>query len=117
MLSINPSYQTQEVTYDSCPCHNAASISSNDSSCQNWGSSTPIPEKWAKNVPLYHGDSVLGIFGDTNFRFSKDPLECSKCPTHCNTMTALFYKPARQYVHPTYGFQYKGRDNYYRKPY
>ena len=115
MLSINPSYQTREVTYDSCPCNNNT-INPNNLSCSNWGSST-YSEKWTKNVPLFNGDSVLGIFGDTNFRFSKDPLECERCPTNCNTMTALFYKPARQYTHPTYGFQYKGRDNYYRVPY
>ena len=127
MLTINPSYQTDEVTYGSCPCNDSNLIApptrTNDQQkppCQNWGSSTQpttLGRFWTRNVPLYHGDSVLGTFGVNNTRFSRQPLECVNCEKNCSTMSALFYKPVRQYTHPTYGFQYMGKDNYYRKPY
>ena len=124
MLTINPSYQTREVTYGSCPCNDSNLITPGrpnetpNPPCANWGAGTPNPEKWAHNVPLYHGDSVLGVFGDTNFRFSRQPLTCPTCDDcQNNTVTPLFYKSARSYAHPTYAFQYKGKDNYYRRPY
>jgi hypothetical protein len=104
-LTVNPSYITNEVTYESCPYDSATS-----------GSTL----KWTKNVPRYHGDSVLGIYGADYERFGQSTpsptcFQCDACEN--NTTTPLFYRPARQYTYPTYGLAYIGKDNYYRVPY
>jgi hypothetical protein len=105
-LSINPSYQTSEVTYDSCPCGSAAS------------DTTQEALEWTKNYPKVQGNSVLGTYGATNYRFEHPPLTCNTC-TECesNAVSTLFYRPARPVLNPTYGFVYKGKDELYRVPY
>lgn len=102
-LSFNPSYVTKEVTYGSCPC-------GSETSC-----TTREAQEWTKTYPLVHGDSVLGIYGATNQRFNHPPSKCLKCgPCENNKVTPLFYQHIRSITHPTYGFQYVGKDFYYR---
>ena len=101
--TVNPSYVTNEVTFESCPYVSATSSS---------------VLKWTKNVPRYHGDSVLGIYGGDYDRFvgkSQQCFNCDRCEE--NTTTPLFYRPPRSIVFPTYAFEYRGKDSYYRVPY
>jgi len=103
-LTVNPSYVTNEVTYGSCPYVSSTSASTTD---------------WTKNVPRYKGDSVLGIYGGDYDRFGLYPspqcINCNACDD--NAVTPLYYRPARSYTHPTYGFAYRGQDQLYRVPY
>lgn len=102
-LTVNPSYITNEVTYESCPYDSATSSSTLE---------------WTKNVPRYHGDSVLGIYGGSYDRFGHNTPTCFHCDVcEKNTTTPLFYRSARSYTFPTYGVTYRGTDNYYRVPY
>ena len=100
--TVNPSYVTNEVTFESCPYVSATSVSTDD---------------WTKNVARIPGDSVLGMYGENYKQFLK-PTSCLKCGI-CddNSVTDLYYKPKRSYDFPTYGFVYRGKDNYFRKPY
>ena len=100
--TVNPSYVTNEVTFGSCPYVSATSGSTSD---------------WTQNVPRIPGDSVLGIYGDDYLQFLK-PTTCLKCGIcQDNSVTDLYYKPQRSYEFPTYGFVYRGKDHYFRKPY
>jgi hypothetical protein len=102
-LTVNPSYITNEVTYGSCPYVSFSGDSTLD---------------YTKNVPRYHGDSILGIYGSTYERFGHENPTCFKCgPCENNTTAPLFYRSARSYAYPTYGVTYRGVDNYYRVPY
>lgn len=105
-LAINPSYRTQETVYDSCPCGSASDCTTDEAL------------QWCNNVPKIHGNSMLGTYGATNMRFGHPTLKCNSC-NQCrdNAVTPLFYRPVRPIIHPTYGFQYMGKDHYYRKPY
>jgi len=102
-LSINPSYTSNEVVMDSCP----------PGSFTNY--TTPEAAKFTRNYPLLHGNSVLGIYGADFMRFGiKTPpcFQCNGCEN--NAVTTLFYKPARQVLHHSYGLVYRGTDDLYR---
>lgn len=102
-LTVNPSYITNEVTYGSCPA-----VSFGDTSTMDF----------TKNVPRYHGDSILGIYGSTYQRFSQNTPTCFKCDMcEKNTTAPLFYRSARSNLFATSAFAYRGTDNYYRVPY
>ena len=111
-LSINPSYVTNEVTF--------ASIPPRDFVNSTWSNTA-----YTRNYPRIRGDSMLGIYGETYQRFNGfGQFRCvgnqnTNLPTYCqlNELTPLFYRPARQIEHETYGVVYRGKDQYYRKPY
>lgn len=109
-LAINPSYRTYETVYDSCPCGSASSCTTDQVKV----------EQWTKNYPRVHGDSILGTYGATNYRFANPPPKvCNPCDQPCeqNVVSTLFYRPIRPIVHPTYGFKYQGKDELFRNPY
>jgi hypothetical protein len=105
-LTFNPSYSTNEVTYGSCPP-------------KDFVNSTFSNVDFTKNIPRVHGDSMLGIYDETFQRFEGSGnfrcFPCNMCEQ--NSITPLFYRPPRQILHTTYGVEYRGKDNYYRKPY
>lgn len=105
-LSFNPSYQTREVTFESCPSYDLVNSRTSDT-------------EYTRNVPRIRGDSILGIYGGPYQRFegigNGRCFQCNTCEQ--NSMTPLFYRPPRQIEHLSYGVTYRGKDNYYRKPY
>lgn len=105
-LSINPSYRTMETTYGSCPPY-------------DFIDSKETAAKYTLNYPLIHGDSMIGIYGADYQRFIGAGQNKCFSSDYCahNSMTPLFYRPPRQILHPTYGVVYRGKDQYYRKPF
>jgi NAD-dependent dihydropyrimidine dehydrogenase PreA subunit len=98
--TVNPSYITNEVTFESCPYVSA---------------SANTTTQWTQNVQQIPGDSVLGIYGK-NFQQFIQPTTCLKCGL-CddNTVTDIYYKPTRSIEFPTYGVFYRGQNNLFRQ--